>query len=103
MLAALILLQIQSPFMLSRADLTNGFALGVQAWTFNRGTAYEAIEKVHAVGGKLIEFYPGQRLSADDPNGIGPEMSEAENTALKQQLARFQVKAVAFGVTGVSR
>ncbi len=41
---------------------TGGFAIGCQAYTFNRFTAFEAIEKTAEAGGKVIEFYPGQAL-----------------------------------------
>ena len=43
-----------------------GFAIGSQAYTFNRFTAFEAIEKTAQAGGRVIEFYPGQRLSKED-------------------------------------
>ena len=46
---------------------TGGFAVGCQAYTFNRFTVFEAIEKTAYAGGKVIEFYPGQRLSKEDP------------------------------------
>ncbi|MFZ4765056.1 MAG: sugar phosphate isomerase/epimerase, partial [Roseimicrobium sp.] len=35
-----------------------GFAIGPQAYSFNRFTAFEAIEKAQAAGAKCIEFYP---------------------------------------------
>jgi sugar phosphate isomerase/epimerase len=44
---------------------TNGFVVGCQAWTFNRFTVFEAIEKTKATGGKVIEFFPGQALSPE--------------------------------------
>src|SRR4051794_13717329 len=44
-----------------------GFAIGCQAWSFSHFTVFEAIEKTARVGGKVIEFYPGQKLSADQP------------------------------------
>ena len=43
-----------------------GFAIGCQAYSFNRYTVFEAIEKTAQCGGKVIEFYPGQKLSKDD-------------------------------------
>jgi len=43
-----------------------GFVLGCQAYMFHRFTAFEAMEKTAAAGGKTIEFYPGQSLSPDD-------------------------------------
>src|ERR1051325_2565178 len=45
-----------------------GFAVGCQAWTFNRFSAFEAIAKTAEAGGKCIEFYPGQKLSPEERN-----------------------------------
>src|SRR5438132_14171449 len=44
------------------------FAMGCQAYTFNRFSVFEAIEKTEQTGGKVIEFYPGQKLSREEPN-----------------------------------
>ena len=44
-----------------------GFAIGAQAYTFNRYTVFEAIEKTATAGGKVIEFFPGQKLSKEEP------------------------------------
>ena len=41
----------------------NGFAIGCQAYSFSRFTLFEAIEKTAATGAKVIELYPGQKLS----------------------------------------
>lgn len=43
-----------------------GFVLGCKAYMFHRFTAFEAIERTAAAGGRTIEFYPGQSLSPDD-------------------------------------
>jgi len=45
-----------------------GFALGCQAYTFNRFSVFEAIEKTAQAGGKVIEFYPDQKLSLEQPD-----------------------------------
>ena len=45
----------------------NGVAIGCQAYTFNRFSAFEAIEKAATAGAKVIEFYPGQKLSQTEP------------------------------------
>ena len=47
---------------------TGGFAIGCQAYTFKSCTVFEAIEKTAAAGGKVIEFFPGQKLSKEEPN-----------------------------------
>ena len=65
---------------------TNGFAIGCQAYTFNRFTAFEAIEKTAAAGGKVIEFYPGQRLSKEEPN------VKWDHNASDEVIAKVQAK-----------
>jgi sugar phosphate isomerase/epimerase len=78
-----------------------GFAVGCQAWTFNRFSAFEAVEKTALAGGKIIEFYPRQKFSPDQPDlkldhFATPEMIEQ----LKAHLARHGVRAVNYGVVG---
>ena len=81
---------------------TNGFAIGCQAYTFNRFTAFEAIEKTAAAGGKVIEFYPGQRLSKEEPNVKWDHNASDEVIAKVQaKLAEHKVKAVNYGVVGI--
>lgn len=84
----------------------NGFAIGCQAYTFNRFTAFEAIEKTAAAGGKVIEFYPGQRLSAENPDlRVGHDSAQVDEVVAKLQakLRQHGIKAVNYGVVGVSR
>jgi sugar phosphate isomerase/epimerase len=85
------------------ANRIGGFALGCQAWCFNKYTAFEAIEKTAQTGGKVIEFFPGQRLSADREMGVGPGMSDEDIAALKAQLDKYGIRPVAFGVTGFGK
>jgi sugar phosphate isomerase/epimerase len=84
----------------------NGFAIGCQAYTFNRFSAFEAIEKTAQAGGKVIEFYPGQRLSKEDPNlKVGHEGADVDAVVAKLQakLSEHGLKAVNYGVVGISR
>jgi sugar phosphate isomerase/epimerase len=83
---------------------TSGFFLGCQAWTWNHYTVFEAIEMTAAAGGKVIEFYPGQTLSKEEPgvkwdHNASPETIEK----VKAQLARFHLKAVNYGVVGIPK
>lgn len=79
-----------------------GFAVGCQAYSFNRYTVFEAIEKTAATGAKVIEFYPGQRLSKDDPQAKFNHDSPAEViAAVKESLAKHGVRAVNYGVVGI--
>lgn len=75
----------------------------VQAWTFNRFTAEEAIAKAARAGSKNIELYPGQTLSKDTGDAkVGHQMGDANTAKLRSILEKHGVKAIAFGVTGIS-
>jgi sugar phosphate isomerase/epimerase len=77
----------------------NGFAVGAQAYSFNRFSVFEAIEKTAEAGGKVIEFYPGQRLTREEPNlrwnhGAGEDVI----TRVEEKLKKHGIKAVNYGV-----
>lgn len=81
---------------------TGGFALGCQAYTFHRFSAFEAIEKTAAAGGKVIEFYPGQKFSEEQPEEkLHHNMNEELMAKLKAKLEKHGVKAVNYGVVGL--
>jgi sugar phosphate isomerase/epimerase len=78
-----------------------GFAIGCQAWTFNRFTAFEAVEKTALTGAKVIEFFPGQRLSPAQPDVKWDHNASDEIIAAMQaHLAKHGVRAVNYGVVG---
>jgi sugar phosphate isomerase/epimerase len=75
------------------------FVVGSQAYTFNRFSVFEAIEKTAEAGGKTIEFYPGQKLSPDQPDVKWDHKTSDENIQkVKDQLAKYHVRAVGYGV-----
>src|SRR5436309_2682605 len=78
-----------------------GFGLGCQAYTFNRFSVFEAIEKTAQTGGKTIEFYPGQKLSAEQP-GVKWDHNapDAIIEQVKAQLAKHGLRPVNYGVVG---
>ncbi len=77
------------------------FFVGTQAYTFNRFTVLEAIEKTAQAGGKTIEFYPGQRFSKDAP-GVKWDHNASDDVVqkVKDELAKNGVRAVGYGVVG---
>ena len=81
---------------------TGGFFIGCQAYTFNRYTVFEAIEKTAEAGGRVIEFYPGQKLSKAEP-GVTWDHNASEETRqkVKAKLAEHKIKAVNYGVVGI--
>lgn len=81
-----------------------GFAIGCQAYSFNRFTVMEAIEKTAQAGGKIIEFYPGQRLSTEEPSVRWDHNASEEVIAqVQKQLAHHKVLAVNYGVVGIPK
>ena len=83
---------------------TGGFFIGCQAYTFNRFTVFEAIEKAAQAGGKVIEFYPGQKLSPQEPTVVWDHHASAETIQkVKDKLAQYGLKAVNYGVVAVPK
>ena len=80
-----------------------GFAVGCQAYTFNKFSVFEAIEKTAFSGGKVIEFYPGQKLSKEEPDvkfshDAAPEVWEK----VKAKCKEHGITPIAYGVVGLS-
>lgn len=83
---------------------TGGIALGCQAWTFKEFTVMEAIDKTAAAGGKVIEFYPGQKFSPEKPDLKFDHNATAEMiAAVKARLAERGIHAVNYGVVTIPK
>ena len=81
-----------------------GFAIGCQAWTFNHFSVFEAIEKTAAAGGKVIEFFPGQKLSPEQADVKFDHNSPPEVwDKVKAKLKEKGITAIAYGVVGLSK
>lgn len=83
-------------------DVYEGWRLGMQAWTFNKYTFYEAIEKTAALGVDWIEAYPGQMIGDELPGQkFSHELSPAARRAIKERLAGAGIRLVNYGVVGL--
>ncbi|RYD81378.1 MAG: sugar phosphate isomerase/epimerase [Verrucomicrobiaceae bacterium] len=83
---------------------TGGFAIGCQAYTFNRFSLFEAIEKTAETGSKVIELYPGQKLSKEESNVKFDHNAPAEVIdKVKAKLKEHNILAVAYGVVGIPK
>jgi sugar phosphate isomerase/epimerase len=83
---------------------TGDFFIGCQAYTFNKFSAFEAIEKTAQAGGKVIEFYPGQKLSKEEPTlKVDHDASDAVIEKVQKKLAEHKIKAVNYGVVGIPK
>ena len=98
-LTATLLLTGCATHRLPKSCRVGEFAVGSQAWTFHKFTAFEAIEKTAAAGGKTIELYPDQKFSPAQPKLKLNHYLSAENIAeLKAELDKFGIRAVSYGV-----
>ena len=80
-----------------------GFAVGCQAYTFNRFSVFEAIEKTAYSGGKVIEFYPGQKLSKEEPGvKFGHDATPEVWEKVKAKCKEHGITPMAYGVVGLS-
>jgi sugar phosphate isomerase/epimerase len=81
---------------------TGGFAIGCQAYTFRLFTVFEAIDKTADAGGRVIEFFPGQTLSKDQPSVKWDHNASDELIdKVKAKLAERKVMAVNYGVVDI--
>ncbi len=79
-----------------------GFAIGCQAYTFHKFTAFEAIEKTAQAGGRVIEFYPGQPLSKEEPDvRVSHSASDEVIAKLQAKLKQHDLVAANYGVVGL--
>ena len=83
---------------------TGGFFIGCQAYTFKEYTLMEAIEKTAAAGGKVIELYPGQKFSKEQPNmKCDHNAPDDVLEKAKAKLAEYKIKAVNYGVVQIPK
>src|SRR5262249_38864677 len=81
-----------------------GWRLGCQAWTFNRFTLFEAIDRTAELGLHFIEAYPhGQKLSPKSTAEFGPKMSNSDRKEVKKHLPDKGAKLVNMGVGPANR
>ncbi len=78
-----------------------GFLIGPQAYSFNRYSFFEAIDKAKEVGCSVIEAYPGQRLSPDDKTPFSHEAPPSVWAKAKMKLEETGVRLVNYGVVGL--
>lgn len=82
-----------------KASEKMGWQLGVQAWSFNKMTFFEAVDNAKTCGLKYIEAFPGQKVSADMGDAkMGPGLSLSQIVKIKKKLDNCGVSIAAYGV-----
>jgi sugar phosphate isomerase/epimerase len=83
---------------------TGGVALGCQAWTFKEFSVLEAIDKTAVAGGRVIEFYPGQKFSSEKSElKLDHNATDEMITTVKARLAERGIRAVNYGVVDIPK
>lgn len=91
-----------TPLLEEPADAYPGWRLAVQAWTFNRFSFHEALEKTAELGLGWLEAFPGQRLGAKPEDGqFHHQMPEAARAAVRARLKAAGVRLVGYGVVAL--
>ena len=76
-----------------------GWRLGVQAYSFNTVTFFEAVDKVHELNLKYIEAMPFGLLSPERRQvRTNHRMSPGDRTLMKEKLRAAGVKLINYGV-----
>lgn len=79
-----------------------GWDLGCQAYSFNRFTFQDAVDKNASLGLHVIEAYPGQKLSESTGDAtLHHTMSEEHKKLTLDYLKEKNVKLVNYGVVGL--
>lgn len=84
-----------------KTDVYDGWQLGVQAWSFNRFTFFEAVDKVRQLGLGWIQAYPGQRVSLEINAQMNADLSPDIRRQIKDKLTEANVSMIAFGVVDI--
>lgn len=80
-----------------------GFLIGPQAYSFNRYTFFEAVDKAVEANCRVIEAYPGQRLSPEDDTRFNHDAPPSVWAKAKMKLENAGVRLVNYGVVGLGK
>ena len=84
-----------------KPETYDGWQMGVQTWTFNRFTLFEAIDKTRSLGLNGIQAFSGQKVSADIEVQFGPGLTDEQKQAVKDKLHDAGLTLYAFGVVDI--
>lgn len=86
----------------SHPELKYGWKLGSQAYTFNRFTFFEAVDKIKSCNLNYVEAFPGQELGGGMEGKMDYNMSAEKREQILAKLKEKGVKMVAFGIVGAN-
>lgn len=86
------------PAMAQKKEAKLGWKLGAQAYSFNRFTLAEALDKLDSCGLKYVECYPGQTIGGGIEGKMDFKMDAAKRAQVLNLLKSKNKTLVAFGV-----
>ena len=99
-LAALVVAPLTAAEPLPESAKVGYFYAGCQAYTFRAFDLMTALDKIAAAGGKTVEFFPGQKLSAEDSAKFDQNTTVEQRAPVKAKLKALGLTPVGFGVVG---
>ena len=75
-----------------------GWRLGMQAWTLNRTTLFDALEQTASLGLHYIETFPGQKLDGQWDHTMGESLPPNVRKAIKQKMSDLGITMVSYGI-----
>jgi sugar phosphate isomerase/epimerase len=80
-----------------------GWRIGCQAWSFNKGSFFQAVDQTAALGLHYIEAFPDQIVDQDKNVKMNAAMFSETREAIKKKLGETKVHLGSFGVTGIPK
>jgi sugar phosphate isomerase/epimerase len=80
------------PAAAAGAGESSGWRLGPTAWSFNRFTLFEAIDKTAALGMTCLEAFTGQTIRPDDPRKLEVDLPDEVAAQIRAKLAAAKVQ-----------
>ena len=99
-LIALLGVALVSGAVTTASAASSDWKLALQAWTFNKDTFCDTVDKAKTLGLKYIEAFPGQVIGGDIDGKLTPDLDAASQKKVLAKLKAAGVTLVNFGVTG---
>lgn len=84
-----------------RAQEKLGWRLGVEAYTFHKFSFFEAIEKTAALGLPYMGGLSFQKVSADIPKNLDPQLTEEEIAQVRQKLDDAGIRLLTYYIQSI--
>ncbi|MCF8262503.1 MAG: DUF1080 domain-containing protein [Melioribacteraceae bacterium] len=82
--------------------LIKKFPIALQCWTYRKFSFMETVDKAAELGIKILQAYPGQKLTPEGNGTFNVGMSSEEIKMVKEKLSANGITIKLFGVAGFS-